>query len=145
MAKISHVCVQSVSIEITLPTTYFYMQPVRRIRDAYPGSRIRIFFHPRSRIRIFSIRIRIKAFKYFNPKYCFQALGNMIIVYPGSSFFTYPRSRIPDPGVKKAPYPGSGSATLHATNDVLLFSVCRTGKRDSAVRVQQVSPDQLRL
>jgi hypothetical protein len=37
--------------------------PVLRIRDAYPGSD---FFTPR--IRIFPSRIRIKEFKYFNPK-----------------------------------------------------------------------------
>ncbi len=30
----------------------------------------------------------------------------------GSCFFAHPRSRIPDTGVKKAPDPGSGSATL---------------------------------
>ncbi len=46
------------------------VQPVMRIRDVYPGSRIRLFpsripnpncFHPGS-------RIRIKEFMYFNPK-----------------------------------------------------------------------------
>ncbi len=47
----------------------------------------------------------------FNPKNCFQTLGNMIRdVYHGSGYrilIFYP-SRIPDPGVKKAPDPGSG-------------------------------------
>jgi hypothetical protein len=53
------------------------------------------FFHPGS-------PIRIKEFKYFNPKNCFQAFGNMIrVVHPGSRI----------QGVKKAPDPGS--ATLH--------------------------------
>ncbi len=33
----------------------------------------------------------------------------------------HPRFRIPDPGVKKAPDPGSGSATL------ILCNVCRKG------------------
>ncbi len=40
-------------------------------------------------------RIRIKEFKCFNPKNCFQAIGNMIrVVHPGSIFLTHPRSRI---------------------------------------------------
>jgi hypothetical protein len=46
------------------------------------------FFHPGS-------RIRIKGFKYCNPKNCFQALGNMIlVVHPGSwiLIFTHPGS-----------------------------------------------------
>ncbi len=47
----------------------------------------------------------------YNPKNCFYALGNMFIPDPdfesGSWFLP-----IPDPGVKKAPDPGSGSATL---------------------------------
>jgi hypothetical protein len=61
--------------------------PLLRIRDVYPGSRIRIFYLPDpgsraknvpgSRIRI-RIRIRIKEFKYLNPKNCFHALGHMI-------------------------------------------------------------------
>ncbi len=45
-------------------------QPVLRIWDVYPGS------------EFFPSRIRIKKFKYFNPKNCF-----------------------PDPGVNKAPDP----------------------------------------
>jgi hypothetical protein len=39
-----------------------FVYAVSRIRDVYSGSRIRIFFHPGS-------RIRIKEFKYFNPKF----------------------------------------------------------------------------
>jgi hypothetical protein len=56
---------------------------VSRIRDVYPGS------------EFFPFRIRIKEFKYSNPKW-FQALGNMIrVVYPGYGFwfFTHPGSR----------------------------------------------------
>jgi hypothetical protein len=57
---------------------------------ADPGclSWIWIFFFPS--------RIRIKEFKYFNPKNCFSALGNMIrIVHSGSGswIFTHPGSR----------------------------------------------------
>ncbi len=61
------------------------------------------FFHPWS-------RIHVNEFKYFYPKNCFWALGNMIrVVHPGSGswFFTHPGyriqgqkgtgSRIPDP------------------------------------------------
>jgi hypothetical protein len=45
----------------------------------------------------FPSRIRIKAFKYFNKKNGFSALGNMIrAVHPGSRsrFFTHPGSQI---------------------------------------------------
>ncbi len=55
-----------------------------------------------------------------NEYRCAQALGNVIrVVHPGSgswiwSLIFYP-SRFPDPGFKKAPDPGSGSATLDLT------------------------------
>ncbi len=42
-----------------------------------------------------------KNYRTFYPKNCHQAPENMSL-----------GSRIPDPGVKKAPDPGSGSATL---------------------------------
>jgi hypothetical protein len=49
----------------------------------------------------------------FTPKNCQNALQNMVfgsgIRDPGSGKNPF---RIPDPGVKKAPDPGSGSATL---------------------------------
>jgi hypothetical protein len=56
------------------------------------------------------------------------------VVHPGSRIrmLTFYPSRIPDPGVKKAPDPGSGSATLIlfmymlvllSRNDILLFSI----------------------
>jgi hypothetical protein len=64
---------------------------------ADPGCLSRIpdptFFHPGS-------RIRIKEFKYFNPKKWFLSSRKYD---PGCS------SRIPDPGVKKAPDPGSAT------------------------------------
>jgi hypothetical protein len=68
-------------------------------------------FIPETGSEYFPSRIRIKEFKYFNPKNGFQALGNMIrIVHPGSGFririLTLYPSRIPDPGVKKALGPG---------------------------------------
>ncbi len=68
-------------------------------------------------LEFFPSRIRIKEFKYFNPKNCFRALGNMIwVVHPGSgSWLIFYPPRIPDRGVKKAPDPGYGSATLLST------------------------------
>ena len=73
-------------------------------------------------------RIRIKEFKYFNPKKpknWFLSSGkydpgcSSRIPDPGSGCWlsTHPGSRIPDPGVKKAPDPGSGSATLTNVTD----------------------------
>ncbi len=63
-------------------------------------------FHP-------GTRIRIKEFKYFNPKKWFLSSRKY---GPGCSsriwILTFYPSRIPDPGVKKALDPGSGSATL---------------------------------
>jgi hypothetical protein len=74
------------------------------------------FFHPGS-------RIGIKEFKYFNPKNCLSSRK----YDPGCSSWIlifYP-SPIPDPWVKKAPDPGSGSATLSVTVPNLLFSAFR--------------------
>ncbi len=63
------------------------------------------FSHPWS-------RIRIKEFKYFNPKNV-SKLRNMIrVVSSRIRILIFYPSWIPDPGVKKAPDPGSGSATL---------------------------------
>ncbi len=64
---------------------------VLRIRDVYPGSRIRSFFHPGS-------RIRIEEFKYFNSKNCFLSSRKYD---PGCS------SRIPNPEFLPVPHPGS--------------------------------------
>jgi hypothetical protein len=54
-----------------------------------------------------------KNYRTFYPKNCHKALKNMDlgsgIRDPGSGKNLF---RIPDPGVKKAPDPGSGSATL---------------------------------
>jgi hypothetical protein len=72
----------------------------------------------------FPSRIRIKYFGILTQKIGFYALE---IYDPGCSsririLFSYPsripglkRHRIPDPGVKKASDPGSGSATLQST------------------------------
>jgi hypothetical protein len=69
------------------------------------------FFHPGSRIRIFSIPdpgSAPKNLSILKPKNGYQALGNMIRVVhisdPDTNFLP-----IPDPGVKKAPDPGSAT------------------------------------
>jgi hypothetical protein len=69
-------------------------------------------FIPDPRSEFFPSRIRNKEFKYFNPKSCFLALGNMIrAVHPGSRsriLIFYP-SRIPDPGSRIQKGTGSRS------------------------------------
>jgi hypothetical protein len=80
------------------------------IQDVYRGSRIRLF----------SIPDLHKKFKYFNPKKWFPDPDFLPVPDPGSRgqkgtgsrILTFYPSRIPDPGVKKAPDPGYGSATL---------------------------------
>jgi hypothetical protein len=71
---------------LTKPTRNKFFSSV-----ADPGclSRIRLFSIPDPGSELSLSRILIKEFKYFNPQ-----------------------KSIPDPGVKKAPNPGSGSATL---------------------------------
>jgi hypothetical protein len=90
---------------------------VVKISVADPGCLSRIpdptFFHPGSWIPDPNClhpgsRIRIKEFKYFNPKKWFLSSRKYD---PGCSsrirMLTFYPSRIPDPGVKKAPDPGS--------------------------------------
>jgi hypothetical protein len=72
---------------------------VLRVWDVYPG------------FEFFPSRIRIKEFKYFNPKKLFLSTRKYD---PGCSsrvriLIFYPPQ---DPGVEKAPDTGSGSATL---------------------------------
>jgi hypothetical protein len=78
-------------------------------------------FHPGS-------RIRVKEFKYFNPKKWFISSRKYD---PGCAFWililTFYPSRISDPGVKKVPDPGSGSATLVST--YFKCCGCRSGIR----------------
>jgi hypothetical protein len=82
-----------------------YLWPVLRIRDVYRGSEFFPSWIPPS-------LIRIKEFKYFNPKKWFLSSRNIIRVvhpWPGSWLFTQPGSR----GQKGT---GSGSVTLPLTN-----------------------------
>jgi hypothetical protein len=87
-----------------------------QIRDVYPdpGSRIGLFSLPDPKIFHPGFRIRIKEFKYFNPKKWFLSSR---VVHSGSRIriLTFYPSRIPDLGVKKAPDTRSASVTLHVT------------------------------
>ncbi len=91
------------------------------------------FFHPGSRIRTVLIpdpgsRILIKECKYFNPQKSkkkwflsskkYDPGCSSRIPDPDADFLP---SRIPDPGVKKVPNPGSGSATLVPSHGVTLL------------------------
>ncbi len=74
-------------------------------------------------------------FKYhFDPKNFFSALGNMfrdmLIPDPDLDFGT-----IPDPGINKTPYPGSGSATLHLLYVPFLQKTSRIRVRNTAFTV----------
>ncbi len=78
------------------------------------------FFLPDPVYEFFPSRILdpIKEFKYFNPKKWFLSSRKYDqVVHPGSGswLFTHPGFQIPDPRVKKALDPGSGSATLVGT------------------------------
>jgi hypothetical protein len=110
---------------------------VLRIQNVYPGSeifpsRVRFFsipdpkfFHPGSEffpplipVRIFPSRtpdpIRIKEFKYFNPnKWLLSSREYDPVCSSRIRILLFYPSRIPDPGVKRAPDPGSGSATQY--------------------------------
>jgi hypothetical protein len=72
----------------------------------------------------FPSRIRIKEFKYFNPKNLFLSSRKYD---PGCS--SRIRILIPDTGVKKAPDPGSGSATLLVTTDPNLDDILARGRK----------------
>jgi len=92
---------------------------VCRIRDVYPGSRIRLFSIPDPGSELLPSRIRIKEFNYFNLRKWFLSSRKYDLGY--SSRIRIPDSgtwlfTIPDPGVKKAPDPGSGSATLEGNS-----------------------------
>ncbi len=101
-----------------------------RIRDVYPDSPILdpTFFHPGYQIQPVSVpdpgsQIRIKEFKYFSPKKTKNKWFLSPRKYDPSCssririrMLTFYPSRIPDPGVKKAPDPGSLPTTPHPLN-----------------------------
>jgi hypothetical protein len=109
-----------------------FSKPILRIRDVYPGSWIRLFSIPdpgsRTRIRIFSIP---------DPG---STSKNLIILSsqkydPGCSsrILTFYPSWIPDPGVKKAPDPGTSSATLLQTMTTLNSQAFTLARRQEKV------------
>jgi hypothetical protein len=81
--------------------------PVLRIRDVYPGSEC---FHPGSTVK--KIPDPHQRFEYCKDKKCFYALGKMIWMFIPDLDTDFFPSWIPDPEIKKAPDPESGSATL---------------------------------
>jgi hypothetical protein len=85
--------------------------PVLRIRDVYPGSEFLPYRIQGQKDSGSRIRIRIKEFRYFNPKIVSEVakiLSGLFIPDPDPDFYL---SQTPDPGVKKAPDFGFGSAT----------------------------------
>ncbi len=101
--------VKALSHEITIAYKRKFSWPYPEFSVADPGclSRIRLFSIPDPGSELFLSRIPD-----FNPKKWF--LSFMKHVHPESRIriLTFYPSRIPDPGVKKAPDPGPGSATL---------------------------------
>ncbi len=89
-----------------------------RIRDVYPGSRIRLFSIPDPNCLNPGSLILIKEFKYLIHKKNQKMVSKLQKIWsglfipdPGSGCWlsTHPGSRIPDPGVIKAPDPGSAT------------------------------------
>jgi hypothetical protein len=103
--------------------------PLLRIRDVYPGFRIPLFPSriPDPGSELSPSRIRIKEFKYFNPKKSKKWFLSSRKYDPGCS------SRIPDPGVEKAPDPGSqiwirNTGSNNIWTDLDQYSkVCKSG------------------
>ncbi len=118
---------------IILYHTSFSNQPaVLWIRDVYPGSRILIFTHPGSRITDPGSQNATKARGEKKFESIFKELYNFLPKNLSLSSQKYgfgirdPRSgknlfRIPDPGVKKTPDPGS--ATLPTRLHFLCYGV----------------------
>jgi hypothetical protein len=82
----------------SLRATLTGCKAVSRIRDVYPGTDFFPSWILDPRSEFFPSRIRIKEFKYFNPKNGFKSLGIMIrVVHPGSRIQGSKRHQIPDP------------------------------------------------
>ncbi len=109
--------------------------PALRIRDVYPGSRIRIFSSRSKRFWILD-PICITEFKYFKQKNLFPSslkydprcstwIRILIFIHPG----------YPDPGVRKAPDPGSATLEMSWYKEKGVFSgglAASPGDRKSA-------------
>jgi hypothetical protein len=112
---------------LTLQSSELFSHPypflsVLRILDVYPGFE---FFPSRIPDRIFSIldpnsfrpesrsRIRVKEFKYFYPKKSFLCTRKYDLACSSRiQILSFYPSRIPDPGVKKAPDPESATLSV---------------------------------
>ncbi len=109
-----------------LPASDFQLFTVYYVRSsvADPGclSRIRFFFHPGSRIRLFSIPDPNQKFSILTKKLFLSSRRYHLGSRSGSWFFTHPGSRVQDPGVRKTPDPGSGSATLVRSRDLFFYN-----------------------
>jgi hypothetical protein len=77
------------------------------------------------KVQLAGERIRIKELKYFNPKKPLKWFLSPRKYETGCSsrirILTFYPSRIPDLGIKKAPDPGSGSATLFVRDVKIIF------------------------
>jgi hypothetical protein len=83
------------------------------------SSQIRIFSIPDPKFYIPDLGSASKNLSILTQKIVSKLFGTIIrVVYPGSRILVFYPSRIPDPGVKKAPDPGSGSATLVPTDRI---------------------------
>jgi hypothetical protein len=111
----------------TRPCRIFRIAFRNGIRDVYPGSE---FFHPGSRVEKIdgsaSKNLSILTPKIFSK--LSEMLSRMLIPDPDPESSVFYPSRIPDPGIKTAPDPGSGTATLrkfieniHAFNHHIFF------------------------
>jgi hypothetical protein len=103
-----HLCMQY-SYTVHPASQIHWEEPMLRIWDVYPGSRIRLFSIPDPRSEFFhpGSRIRIKEFKYFNPKWFLTSRKYDPSCSSRIRILTFYLSRIPDPGAQKAPDPGS--------------------------------------
>jgi hypothetical protein len=99
---------------------------VFRIRDVYPGSRIRLFSIPGPGSELSPSRNRIQEFKYFNPKKMvlssrkYDPGCSSRIPDPDADFLP-----IPDPGVKKAPDPDPQHCCARGSWSQELWSLLR--------------------
>jgi hypothetical protein len=87
---------------------HLFFTVFQRIRDVLSRIRIRPLLQPGSGSPIWGV----KKHRIPDPTYfCIKAINQFCLLIPDPDPTIAP-SRIPDPGGKKAPDPGSGSATL---------------------------------
>jgi len=118
----------------SLKTKFF---SVLRIRDVYPGSRIRLFSMPDPTCLHPGSRILIKEFQYFNPKKMVSKLlkiwSGLFIPDPGSGCWlsTHPGSRGQKGTQSRILDPGSRSAALvflSSKDETFVLCLCINNK-----------------